>query len=85
MADTRGGSIACNDRCGCPVPCPGGTACRCRISQAAGGAGDAHSKCSCGEHCGCNPCTCPKGLETVGVGRASCKCGPGCTCATCAS
>ncbi|OAY37548.1 metallothionein-like protein 4B [Manihot esculenta] len=91
MAEIKGTSIvACNDRCGCPVPCSGGTGCRCRIvsetaSGGVGGVGDGHSRCSCGEHCGCNPCVCPKGSQTSGVGKANCKCGSGCSCATCAS
>ncbi|KAK2984446.1 hypothetical protein RJ640_026933 [Escallonia rubra] len=81
MAD-RVSAVVCNDRCGCPSPCPGGLACRCR----SGGEEDPnmqHKECSCGEHCGCNPCTCPK--TVTGTGRASCKCGAGCTCVTCAA
>ncbi|XP_041012551.1 metallothionein-like protein 4A isoform X2 [Juglans microcarpa x Juglans regia] len=46
-------------------------------------AGDEHMTCSCGEHCGCNPCVCPKNVDTTGSGKAFCKCGDGCTCATC--
>ncbi|KAI3441153.1 uncharacterized protein J3R85_002386 [Psidium guajava] len=54
----RASAAACNDRCGCPHPCPGGASCRCTTSG-----GDAegrmdHKKCSCGDHCGCNPCSC---------------------------
>ncbi|KAJ8764971.1 hypothetical protein K2173_010436 [Erythroxylum novogranatense] len=85
MADTTR-AVACNDTCGCPSPCPGGEACSCRtIWQSSGGEGDGHNRCSCGEHCGCNPCTCPRSEVTSGVGRAYCKCGDACTCATCSS
>ncbi|XP_050231412.1 EC protein I/II-like [Mercurialis annua] len=83
MADIKPSGMACNEGCGCPVPCPGGTACRCSTMRS--GAGDDHKKCGCGEHCGCNPCSCARASETVGVGKANCKCGPGCTCATCAA
>ncbi|KAL0348551.1 UNVERIFIED_CONTAM: hypothetical protein Sangu_1082900 [Sesamum angustifolium] len=27
MADVRGSGVVCDDRCGCPSPCPGGIAC----------------------------------------------------------
>ncbi|KAL6531929.1 hypothetical protein OROMI_028292 [Orobanche minor] len=27
MADMRGSGVTCDDRCGCPSPCPGGTTC----------------------------------------------------------
>ncbi|KAL3618093.1 hypothetical protein CASFOL_038414 [Castilleja foliolosa] len=27
MADVRGNAVACDDRCGCPSPCPGDTTC----------------------------------------------------------
>ncbi|XP_065861948.1 metallothionein-like protein 4B [Euphorbia lathyris] len=77
MADIGGSRVGCSDRCGCP----GNTACRCKISSS----GEVHRKCSCGEHCGCNPCTCSKGLDTVGVGKSNCKCASGCACPTCAS
>ncbi|KAL2937577.1 Metallothionein-like protein 4B [Bienertia sinuspersici] len=43
-----------------------------------------HKRCSCGEHCSCNPCTCSN-TEVRGTGKASCKCGSGCTCQTCAA
>ncbi|KAH6811997.1 Plant EC metallothionein-like protein [Perilla frutescens var. frutescens] len=84
MADMRGSGVVCNDRCGCPSPCPGGMSCRCTS-----GGGDAastvdHKQCSCGEHCSCNPCTCSKST-TKGTGKAFCSCGAGCTCATCAA
>lgn len=90
MADVikgSGGSV-CNDRCGCPSPCPGGIACRC---TSASGADDVvsdveHRKCSCGEHCGCNPCTCSKSTDfpTTAAGKAFfCLCGDGCTCIRC--
>ncbi|KAG7978461.1 hypothetical protein I3843_05G084200 [Carya illinoinensis] len=60
--NTRGrGSAACGNNCGCPVPCPGGVACRSYYKctptsvQSTTSAGDEHTTCSCGEHCGCNP------------------------------
>ncbi|XP_050261329.1 metallothionein-like protein 4B [Quercus robur] len=77
-------SAVCNDTCGCPVPCPGSVDCRCTTTSVSSTtAKDDHMTCSCGEHCGCNPCTCPKNEHTMGTGRAFCKCGDGCTCATC--
>ncbi|KAK6916822.1 Plant EC metallothionein-like protein, family 15 [Dillenia turbinata] len=79
--DVRGSG--CNDRCGCAVPCPGGLACRCG-GTARGETTAEHKKCSCGEHCGCNPCSCGK-IATAGVGGAFCRCGDGCTCVSCAS
>ncbi|KAG6653664.1 hypothetical protein CIPAW_05G092600 [Carya illinoinensis] len=85
--NTRGrGSAACGDNCGCPVPCPGGVACRSYYKctptsvQSTTSARDEHTTCSCGEHCGCNPCICPKSMDTTGSGKAFCKCGDGCTC-----
>ncbi|XP_057519319.1 metallothionein-like protein 4B [Amaranthus tricolor] len=81
MADIKGSSNAdCNDTCGCPSPCPGGHSCRCNTS----GGEVEHKKCSCGEHCGCNPCTCTK-IEVKGTGKDFCKCRSGCACATCAA
>ncbi|XP_057455744.1 metallothionein-like protein 4B [Lotus japonicus] len=76
MAD-MGGRKSCNDSCGCAMPCPGGSTCRCTGSETSSG-GD-HSTCSCGEHCGCNPCACPK---TVAAGTG-CKCASGCRCTSC--
>ncbi|XP_028800716.1 metallothionein-like protein 4B [Neltuma alba] len=82
MADVRSNAAVCNDRCGCTVPCPGDTTCRCASS---GGnetsSGRDHLTCSCGEHCGCNPCSCP---STVAAGSA-CRCATGCSCASCRS
>ncbi|KAI3736469.1 hypothetical protein L6452_16011 [Arctium lappa] len=79
MADVRGSVVICDEKCGCPSPCPGGATCRCR----SGGEVE-HKTCPCGEHCGCNPCTCSK--ETVpSSGKAACKCQSGCTCVTCSS
>ncbi|CAI0471345.1 unnamed protein product [Linum tenue] len=83
MTDTIGVTGGCNAICGCPVPCPGGNACRCRTADTTKTAGDGHNKCSCGEHCGCNPCTCQKAGVSTGVGKAHCKCGAGCSCPTC--
>ncbi|CAN1143188.1 Metallothionein-like protein 4B [Linum perenne] len=80
MTDTAGVTGGCNALCGCPVPCPGGNSCGCR--------GADHNKCSCGEHCGCNPCSCQKesgGGVMMRVGKAHCKCGSGCTCTACAA
>ncbi|CAK9153902.1 unnamed protein product [Ilex paraguariensis] len=77
MADTRGGGgVVCNDRCGCPSPCPGGIACKCRSSETATGDDPnmQHRECSCGKHCGCNPCTCSKSVVS-GPGKDFCKCG----------
>ncbi|XVE66497.1 hypothetical protein DITRI_Ditri08aG0084200 [Diplodiscus trichospermus] len=87
MADSRDevrGAVVCNDRCGCPSPCPGGLACRCSTSDVVTTSGTDHKRCSCGEHCGCNPCTCSK-AEVAGTGKLFCKCGAGCTCVACAS
>ncbi|KAF3434869.1 hypothetical protein FNV43_RR21956 [Rhamnella rubrinervis] len=85
MADIK----TCNDACGCPYPCPGGLACRCTTRDVSASSGEEHRKCSCGDHCGCNPCTCSKSDTTVagviGVGKVHCRCGAGCTCVTCAS
>ncbi|KAF9684720.1 hypothetical protein SADUNF_Sadunf04G0147800 [Salix dunnii] len=59
---------------------------RCSSMKATSGEGAAgHNKCSCGEHCGCNPCTCPRSVVTTGVGKVYCKCGAGCACPTCSS
>ncbi|CAA0823211.1 EC protein homolog 2 [Striga hermonthica] len=83
MADMRGSAAVCDDRCGCPSPCPGGTTCRC-VSGGEGVSSMEHKQCTCGEHCGCNPCTCGK-IESQGTGKAFCKCGAGCACPTCAA
>ncbi|KAJ8530335.1 hypothetical protein K7X08_037170 [Anisodus acutangulus] len=85
MTDVRGSSATCNERCGCPSPCPGGVACRCASGTVGGDARMEHKRCSCGEHCGCNPCTCPKSEGTTAAGKANCKCCPGCNCPTCAA
>ncbi|XP_030486179.2 EC protein I/II-like [Cannabis sativa] len=87
MSDTAGNMKVCNDKCGCTVPCPGGLACRCTPGEkvSSGSSGDDHIKCSCGQHCGCNPCTCARSVVSTGVGKAYCKCGEGCTCVTCTS
>ncbi|XP_010531518.1 PREDICTED: metallothionein-like protein 4B [Tarenaya hassleriana] len=80
MADTgkESSGAACNDRCGCPSPCPGGDSCRCKSSE------EGHMMCPCGAHCGCNPCNCTK-TQVSGTGKAFCKCGDACSCATCAA
>ncbi|KAM7479512.1 hypothetical protein LguiA_027725 [Lonicera macranthoides] len=53
---------------------------RCRSGTEDPTEGVEHKQCSCGEHCGCNPCTCSKAV-VAGI----CKCGAGCTCVTCAA
>nr|AFK42232.1 unknown [Lotus japonicus] len=84
MADTGGrgeisvGAGACDNKCGCTVPCAGGSTCRCTSGGGARG-GVEHLTCSCGEHCECNPCSCPK---TVAAGTG-CSCDASCTCASC--
>ncbi|KAE8008893.1 hypothetical protein FH972_005363 [Carpinus fangiana] len=84
MADTRGRGdvVSCDDRCGCAVPCPGGETCRC-TSTGVTASGAEHKTCGCGEHCGCNPCTCPNRVSGSTTGRSSCQCGLSCTCTTC--
>uniref|UniRef100_A0A0R0IWK3 Uncharacterized protein n=2 Tax=Glycine max TaxID=3847 RepID=A0A0R0IWK3_SOYBN len=89
MADTSGGDavrpvVICDNKCGCTVPCTGGStcsvshACRCTSVGMTTGGGD-HVTCSCGEYCGCNPCSCPK-TAASGTG---CRCGTDCSCASC--
>nr|AAS78805.1 class II metallothionein-like protein [Oryza sativa Japonica Group] len=77
--------MGCDDKCGCAVPCPGGTGCRCASSARSSG-GD-HTTCSCGDHCGCNPCRCGRESQPTGREnrRAGCSCGDSCTCASCGS
>ncbi|KAL2619464.1 hypothetical protein AAZV13_08G309100 [Glycine max] len=53
-------------------------ACRCTSVGMTTGGGD-HVTCSCGEYCGCNPCSCPK-TAASGTG---CRCGTDCSCASC--
>ncbi|KAF4359666.1 hypothetical protein G4B88_000477 [Cannabis sativa] len=68
MSDTAGNMKVCDDKCGCTVPCPGGLACRCTPGEkvSSGSSGDDHIKCSCGQHCGCNPCTCARSVVSTG-------------------
>ncbi|CAB4291013.1 unnamed protein product [Prunus armeniaca] len=53
-------------------------------TEATSGGGD-HMTCSCGQHCGCNPCTCAKSVVSTKTGKAYCKCGEGCACVSCAA
>ncbi|GJN20018.1 hypothetical protein PR202_gb07341 [Eleusine coracana subsp. coracana] len=78
--------MGCDDKCGCAVPCPGGTDCRCTSRTAAGGQRE-HTTCQCGEHCECTPCTCGRAMMPSGREgrRANCSCGAACGCASCAS
>ncbi|CAL0328196.1 unnamed protein product [Lupinus luteus] len=81
MADTgrvevRRRVVVCDNNCGCTVPCSGDSSCRCTSGEST----TDHSTCSCGEHCECNPCSCPKTTAAAGTG---CKCASGCTCASC--
>ncbi|XP_077220669.1 metallothionein-like protein 4B [Tasmannia lanceolata] len=83
MADTgRGEAPVCNETCGCAYPCPGGENCKC--STRGGNVEVQHAYCMCGDHCGCNPCTCAA-VVTTGVGKAFCKCGEGCSCVPCST
>ncbi|CAM0956330.1 unnamed protein product [Alopecurus aequalis] len=77
--------MGCDDKCGCAVPCPGGRDCRC--TSARSGASAEHTTCTCGEHCGCNPCACGhEGTPSGGQNRrATCSCGEACDCASCGS
>ncbi|XP_044490005.1 metallothionein-like protein 4B [Mangifera indica] len=81
VADVRGSAVVCNDRCGCPSPCPGGLACSCTGKE---GNECEHNRCLCGEHCGCNPCSRSK-TEVLGTEKAFCKCGTGSACPACAA
>ncbi|KAL8143689.1 hypothetical protein V2J09_016721 [Rumex salicifolius] len=85
MAETKmkAGGVVCDEKCGCPSPCPGGTACKC-TGRGGEAAESEHKTCGgCGQHCGCNPCSCRKSVSVTG--KASCKCGSACTCTSCAS
>uniref|UniRef100_A0A2N9FF88 Uncharacterized protein n=1 Tax=Fagus sylvatica TaxID=28930 RepID=A0A2N9FF88_FAGSY len=84
MAEIRGAAVvSCDDKCGCTVPCSGGTTCRCSDTNVSASGGE-HKTCKCGEHCSCNPCTCPKStVASETTGRGSCQCGAGCSCSTC--
>ncbi|XP_030552699.1 metallothionein-like protein 4B [Rhodamnia argentea] len=84
VTGARAGDAACDERCGCPYPCSGGASCRCATSGGEAEGRMDHKKCPCGDHCGCNPCSCGL-VVAVGTGRANCRCGPGCTCITCAT
>ncbi|CAB4321331.1 unnamed protein product [Prunus armeniaca] len=67
-----------------PVPV-GSLAGKCtNTTEATSGGGD-HMTCSCGQHCGCNPCTCAKSVVSTKTGKAYCKCGEGCACVSCAA
>uniref|UniRef100_A0A7N2L4K8 Uncharacterized protein n=1 Tax=Quercus lobata TaxID=97700 RepID=A0A7N2L4K8_QUELO len=67
MADIRGVSgMGCNDKCGCTVPCPGGVSCRCSSKDSTASGGE-HKTCTCGQHCGCNPCSCPESAAAGGT------------------
>ncbi|KAG4921595.1 hypothetical protein GLYMA_18G157800v4 [Glycine max] len=88
MADTGGGDavrpvVICDNKCGCTLPCTGGSTCRCTSAGTATGGGATgggdHVTCSCGEHCGCNPCSCPK----IAAAGSGCRCGTDCACASC--
>ncbi|KAK8706561.1 hypothetical protein V6N13_050122 [Hibiscus sabdariffa] len=81
----KGSGVACDETCGCLSPCPGGVTCRCATGDTS--ERDGHRRCSCGDHCNCNPCSCDNAVAAGGggVGKAFCKCGDGCTCATCSS
>ncbi|KAL6848812.1 hypothetical protein ACP4OV_021395 [Aristida adscensionis] len=87
--------MGCDEKCGCPMPCPGGAACKCKlppqqplppmkiIGSAASAAHGEDSTCRCGEHCECSPCMCGgAALPSRREDRkASCASGPACTCA----
>ncbi|KAE9611130.1 putative plant EC metallothionein-like protein, family 15 [Lupinus albus] len=76
MADRESGiKRLCDNNCGCTIPCSGGSTCRCSNNESKLD----HSTCSCGQHCGCNPCLC---ANTI-VPGTGCKCASACTCTSC--
>ncbi|KAH1120409.1 hypothetical protein J1N35_003569 [Gossypium stocksii] len=60
----KGSSVACDETCGCPSPCPGGVICSCAMGDTS--ETDGHRRCSCGDHCCYNLCSCDNGVATEG-------------------